>query len=429
MARAQWIGLGLAAALAVALTAGLVFVILTIVRPGDQPAAQPAPRRPRPRRPPVRRWPTSSDAGRRRRQLGPTPTPPAQFGPTRSRSATPRAKAPTCAASRARAARRSRPSRMARWSRSSGRIETPRAASGGTCVILRATPAGSWQASWSPEGTSRPQRGRRPGLVAHAGDNRIDAQLLPQPRRRFRARPAAGQVAGADRQHQRQLARTSAPSRAGAVLKTLPEGAAIEVLARGAHGRRTRWRRVRDSAGVTGWMVAGAVVPPGSVPTRCPGCDERGARRACQRRCSATPRPAQSNPTAGPGPTATSNPNLAGDHPAGDASAEAEWVADAAPLTGAQPPVRSRSGAGGDGWAADDPGGHSRGSTNHRRRTQSSSRLAVHDQRRLPGHLRQQGLRDQHVLKLERVLDPGHPRGPVVLAALALPRRPRGRSP
>src|SRR5215212_3808957 len=43
MARAQWLGLGLAAALAVALTAGLVFLILTIVRPGDQRAAQPAP--------------------------------------------------------------------------------------------------------------------------------------------------------------------------------------------------------------------------------------------------------------------------------------------------------------------------------------------------------------------------------------------------
>src|SRR5687767_7950184 len=38
MPRAQWIGLGLAAALAVALTAGLVFFILTIVRPSTQTA-------------------------------------------------------------------------------------------------------------------------------------------------------------------------------------------------------------------------------------------------------------------------------------------------------------------------------------------------------------------------------------------------------
>src|SRR5262249_3798291 len=38
MPRAQWIGLGLAAALAVALTAGVVFAILTITPPASQPA-------------------------------------------------------------------------------------------------------------------------------------------------------------------------------------------------------------------------------------------------------------------------------------------------------------------------------------------------------------------------------------------------------
>src|SRR3954469_2868579 len=38
MPRAQWIGLGLAAAVAVALTAGLVFAILTITRPSAQVA-------------------------------------------------------------------------------------------------------------------------------------------------------------------------------------------------------------------------------------------------------------------------------------------------------------------------------------------------------------------------------------------------------
>ena len=43
MPRAQWIGLGLAAALAVALTAGLVFVVLTMIRPGTQTATQPTP--------------------------------------------------------------------------------------------------------------------------------------------------------------------------------------------------------------------------------------------------------------------------------------------------------------------------------------------------------------------------------------------------
>src|SRR4051794_4495541 len=38
MPRAQWIGLGLAAALAVALTAGLVFAILNFTRPSSQTA-------------------------------------------------------------------------------------------------------------------------------------------------------------------------------------------------------------------------------------------------------------------------------------------------------------------------------------------------------------------------------------------------------
>ena len=42
MARAQWIAIGLVAAAAVALTAALVFAILTITRPGDQRAAAPA---------------------------------------------------------------------------------------------------------------------------------------------------------------------------------------------------------------------------------------------------------------------------------------------------------------------------------------------------------------------------------------------------
>src|SRR5688572_1099143 len=41
MARAQWIGLGLAAALAVALTAALVFVIMSVIQPSSRPVPTP----------------------------------------------------------------------------------------------------------------------------------------------------------------------------------------------------------------------------------------------------------------------------------------------------------------------------------------------------------------------------------------------------
>jgi SH3-like domain-containing protein len=53
----------------------------------------------------------------------------------------------------------------------------------------------------------------------------------------------------------------------GAILKTLPEGATVDALGpeREVDGRV--WKQVRDQVGITGWVAASAIVPAGSVPT------------------------------------------------------------------------------------------------------------------------------------------------------------------
>jgi hypothetical protein len=54
-------------------------------------------------------------------------------------------------------------------------------------------------------------------------------------------------------------------------LKTLAEGANIEVLGPEREVDGQVWRQVRDtSSGVTGWIVRGAVAPAGSVATPAP---------------------------------------------------------------------------------------------------------------------------------------------------------------
>ncbi|MFN8522512.1 MAG: SH3 domain-containing protein [Chloroflexota bacterium] len=56
----------------------------------------------------------------------------------------------------------------------------------------------------------------------------------------------------------------------GRVLKTLAEGTAIDTLGPEMVVNGVVWRQVRDAAGVSGWMVGNAVVPAGSLPTPTP---------------------------------------------------------------------------------------------------------------------------------------------------------------
>jgi hypothetical protein len=59
----------------------------------------------------------------------------------------------------------------------------------------------------------------------------------------------------------------SEPGESGRVLKTLAEGTPVDVLGPEGEVDGQIWRQVRDPQGVTGWLVRGAVVPPGTVPT------------------------------------------------------------------------------------------------------------------------------------------------------------------
>jgi hypothetical protein len=114
----------------------------------------------------------------------------------------------------------------------------------------------------------------------------------------------------------------SEPGANGRVLKTLAEGTPVEVLGpeREVDGRI--WRQVRDPAGVTGWLVGGAVVPPGTVPTPAPPVINPAGPTAAPKPAgptsapagptaapAATPKPSGGNPPA-TGPTSTPNPNL-----------------------------------------------------------------------------------------------------------------------
>ena len=102
----------------------------------------------------------------------------------------------------------------------------------------------------------------------------------------------------------------SEPGTGGRVLKTAPEGAALDVLGPEREVEGRVWRQVRDAAGVTGWIVGGAIVPPGSVSTPAP----RGAATSTP---APVPKPGAPTPTSTPSavqtrpvpvPTATATP-------------------------------------------------------------------------------------------------------------------------
>lgn len=266
MPRAQWIGLGLAAALAVALTAGLVFVVLTMMRPGTQTATTPTPL-------PVIASPTvpSSVA-----QIFATSTPP------------PNAPTPTPQGIGQRLQVANTGNEGANLRREPGSAgERLKTIPDGTVVEVvgpdRTVDGIIWKNVRDPQGEagwiagsylaaegSVPAAGI-PGssLGPVGGTPAASTPAAPRPTSGVAPSTASrGQVGNTNGQGANIR---SEPGPSGRILKTLAEGANIEVLGEEREVDGQVWRRVRDTqSGVVGWIVRGAVAPAGSVPTPVP---------------------------------------------------------------------------------------------------------------------------------------------------------------
>lgn len=301
-ARAQWIVIGLAAALAVALTAGLVFAILTITRPGEQARATPTP------------LPAAA-----------SPTPPlpisaifATFTPTPQTAGTPTATPPAAVGQRLEVANTGGDgANMRREPGQAGErvktlvegtvvevIGTDREVEGRTWRNVRDAQGDSgWIISTFlvPEGTAPPPVAAVPG----SGVTPSAATPAPRPTTSATSAPSRGQVGNTSGQGANIR---SEPGSSGRVLKTLPEGATVEVLGQEREVEGRVWRLVRDSQGVTGWMIGGAVVPPGTVPTPTPGSAAPAAKPTAP--AGPTQPPAATKP-AGTPPAATATPQPA----------------------------------------------------------------------------------------------------------------------
>lgn len=101
----------------------------------------------------------------------------------------------------------------------------------------------------------------------------------------------------------------SEPGSSGRVLKTLPDGANLEVLGPEKEVDGTIWRQVRDPAtGVTGWIVRGAVAPAGSMPTPVAPRTTPASGPTAAPKPAATAAPGGAGPTAAPKPANTPAP-------------------------------------------------------------------------------------------------------------------------
>ena len=113
----------------------------------------------------------------------------------------------------------------------------------------------------------------------------------------------------------------SEPGSGGRILKTLAEGAAIEVLGPEREVDGVVWRQVRDSAGVTGWIIRGAVAAAGTVPTPAPAATRAPAgptsAPAAKPVIIGTPKPSGNPTQAAPAATAPAAAPTA-TKPAGD---------------------------------------------------------------------------------------------------------------
>jgi len=300
MARAQWIAIGLVAAAAVALTAALVFAILTITRPGDQRVATPAATlaaSPTPPPPISAIFATSTPA------VPPTPGPPPGQAPT-----TGTLQVGNTGGEGANLRRDP--------SQSGERIKTiPE----GTVLTIVGPDVQADGQTWRnvrdiqgdsgwivaqylvPEGTVPPPVAAAPGSSSGTASTAIASTPAPRPTSASTGPAGRGQVGNTGGQGANIR---SEPGGGGRVLKTLAEGTNVEVLGpeREVDGRV--WRQVRDPQGVTGWIVAGAVVAPGTVPTPAPVINPAATNAPAAGGATATPRPAGA-PTSAPAGTTT----------------------------------------------------------------------------------------------------------------------------
>jgi SH3-like domain-containing protein len=270
MPRAQWIGLGLAAALAVALTAGLVFVVLTMVRPGAQAVATPTPQ-------PVLASPTVPSSVS---QIFATSTPPPN-APT----ATPQGVGQRLQVTNT----GNEGANLRRDPGSSGeKIKT--IPDGNTVEVVgpdRTVDGVIWKNVRDPQGETGwiagsylaaegsvpvsgiPGSSQGPTGAPSSSAGGTPAPAAPRPTTAVAPSSASrGQVGNTNGQGANIR---SEPGAGGRILKTLAEGSTIEVLGPEREIDGQIWRQVRDTqSGVTGWIVRGAVAPAGSVATPVP---------------------------------------------------------------------------------------------------------------------------------------------------------------
>jgi hypothetical protein len=309
MARGQWIAIGLVAAVAVALTAALVFAILNFTRPSDQRAATPA------------ATPSAAPTVQSIASIFAPPTPAVAVTPA---SPTP----PGSIGTRVQVGNTGGDGANLRRvpGQTGDRIKTipdgtllqivgpDQAADGQTWRNVRDPQGDSgWIISslLVPEGTVPPPVASAPGSGSSEGTTPANTPVA-RPTSATTTGPASrGQVGNTSGQGANIR---SEPGASGRVLKTLAEGTPVEVLGpeREVDGRI--WRQVRDPQGVTGWLVGGAVVPPGTVATPVPPVINPAATSApagptTAPAPAATPKPSGGNPPAA-APTSTPSGNL-----------------------------------------------------------------------------------------------------------------------
>jgi SH3-like domain-containing protein len=306
MARAQWIAIGLVAAAAVALTAALVFAILTFTRPGDQRAVAPS-----------ATAATASPTVQSIASIFATPTPASAVPPT------PTLGPPGTTSSQIQVGNTNGDGANLRRdpSQASDRIATipegtiltvvgpDQQAEGQTWRNVRDSQGESGWIVASllvPPGTVPQPAASAPGSGSSEGSTTATAPAAPRPTSATTSGPASrGQVGNTGGQGANIR---SEPGASGRVLKTLAEGTPVEVLgpAREVDGRT--WRQVRDASGVTGWLVGGAVVPPGTVPTPAPPVIVPAATTAAGPTSAPKPAGPTSAPAATPKPSGGPTP-------------------------------------------------------------------------------------------------------------------------
>ena len=260
--RAQWIGLGIAAAAAVALTAGLVFAILTITRPGE----------PRPSATPTAAVAVVSPVAQDVSTLFTTSTP----TPAPTLTPLPRIDRQQVANTQGEGVNlRREPGQTGELVKIIPEgtlvdvIGQPQDIGGTRWVNVRDSLGDTgWIASsfLVAEGTAPPTS---VAVATSVVASTPGAGSTPAATTAPVAKPQAGRGQVGNTGGQGANIR-SEPGPNGRVLKTLAEGTTVEVLGTEREVDGQVWRQVRDSAGVTGWIVRGAVVPPGTLPTPAP---------------------------------------------------------------------------------------------------------------------------------------------------------------